>query len=284
MKNRIIIVLALILLLSTVGSVVVFSTDIDTSVDKSGVAEASNKIVPTPSDSHKVTKTNDGKIIFKNYDNETVELKYSSATTTVAGEARKIYADSKNRQYWVNDDNEVVGIDSTNSTDRRNVIDIPADELIDEKEASKIANLEAKRFYGAKFSDFELASVEVTDRHYWFEYQRNFGVDDCISGGECGVILQPDGNLISLGITNYEATKDLDPALLADFTKDKLLDIAEANVRAVYMDKLTSWNLKKTQVVNTDNGYALMFLVTAEFINEDGIALSSTDRYYYVVS
>lgn len=87
-----------------------------------------------------------------------------------------------------------------------------------------------------------------------------------------------------MGITNYEATKDLDPALLADFTKDKLLDIAEANVRAVYMDKLTSWNLKKTQVVNTDNGYALMFLVTAEFINEDGIALSSTDRYYYVVS
>ncbi|MBR6806972.1 MAG: hypothetical protein IKM46_01185 [Clostridia bacterium] len=277
MKNKIIIALSVVLVLSVFGSIFAYAADFD------NTDLAAPVISGQTAEAHVISKNADGKTVFKNYDNVEIELDFSHVQNIV-NDTRHVYVDNSKAEYWADKDGTVISY--RNQSQRESSFykaNLSDSEIIDSKTALRIADLHASSLYGDIIDKYPSCSVTESDYNYEVIYSVNYGVDGCIYGSECGIVINHKGGVGVSGMINHEVVENFDPALVENYSQELLDNIAEANVMAAYMDTINNYELVKTMVVKNGDGYALELYVNVDFV-EDGIVFSRMDSYIYNIT
>lgn len=282
MKNKIIVILMLLLAVSLIASVSIFAY-VDTNFktipeDKSGeVSKVDIFIKREVDEENKIVSSSDGK---------KTPVSYDRTMNISMNEQVDIYVDDNRNEFMFNKDGTIRSFIKSSSND-------PASDkndtfATDKASGSKkdIAADFARKMYGEDlFSKFKYKStytmggnmpvVEFSIVYDGFEY---------ITGPTCSVTFNPDGTVAACQMPNYEKLADFDPSLLKGISKEKLNEFVKEQIYAS-RPGINDYTVKSYELCATSDGYAVKILAILKFDiafgDVEAEECSSLEVFYY---
>ena len=282
MKNKIIVILVLLLAVSLLVSVTIFAY-VDTNfkaIPEDKPVEASKVdifIQREVEEKNKVVSNSDGK--------ET-PVSYDRTMNISMDEQVDIYVDDERNEFLFNKDGTIRSFikSSSNATGSDKTEALTADKTSGSKK--DIAADFARKMYGEDlFGKFKYKStytmggdmpvVEFSIVYDGFEY---------ITGPICSVTFNPDGTVAACQMPGYEKLADFDESLLKGISKEKLNEFVKEQIYVSHPG-INDYTVKSYELCATSDGYAVKILAILKFDIAFGDAeaeeCSSLEVFYY---
>ncbi len=282
MKNKIIVILVLLLAISLLASVTIFAY-VDTNfkaIPEDKPVEASKVDIFIQREAEEKNK------VVSNSDGKETPVSYDRTMNISMDEQVDIYVDDERNEFLFNKDGTIRSFIKSNSnatgSDKTEAL------TTDKASGSKkdIAADFARKMYGEDlFSKFKYKStytmggnmpvVEFSIVYDGFEY---------ITGPTCAVTFNPDGTVAACQMPNYEKLAGFDPSLLKGVSKEKLDEFVKEQIYAS-RPGINDYTVKNYELCATSDGYAIKILATLKFdMTYEGaetMEFSSLEAFYY---
>ena len=282
MKNKIIVILVLLLAISLLASVTIFAY-----VDTNFKAIPEDKPVePSKVDIFIQREVEEKNKVVSNSDGKETPVSYDRTMNISMDEQVDIYVDDERNEFLFNKDGTIRSFIKSNS----NATGSDKNEAFatDKTSGSKkdIAADFARKMYGEDlFGKFKYKStytmggnmpvVEFSIVYDGFEY---------ITGPICSVTFNPDGTVAACQMPGYEKLADFNESLLKGISKEKLNEFTKEQIYAAY-STVTSYTVNSYELCMTPDGYAIKIVTNisydVQFSEFDTMETTIVEVFYY---
>ena len=268
--KKIIVVLSLVLTLSVVGCITVFS-----------VCDSVEKQTADPAIFSKYETKNDVQLkreISMKSGMETVSVVYKTTVLQYGGGYMDVYLDEAGNEYWYDENGSFYAYTSMDFNDM-SYIDLPA---LPEDKAKDLACEYASEIFGDAVSDLEFEDLNSYNGLTYVELNKKYGENANFKGSVCLVTLKNDGGLFSCSCKNVRELEKFDENLLKNVTSEDVTKYAKLCAEEEYKEyNISNVNIPEISVVKKDGGFALSVLTEIVYLNENEVEFTLQNNYYY---